>query len=149
MAPHKQIYLCNVWHFQHHTPLHIHGVDKIMDYFQKSQNCCSTGDSRTDYSSWKLCFHTNCLTWASQYIAHSTKGLSDKTTFKHNSITAQRSGLIIISFTSLNHYFHTFAHDMVCKLHYATHTSGKLSGKTMQSNLLCRPHEIQLRLLFI
>jgi hypothetical protein len=29
-------------------------------------NCCSTGGSGTEYSSWRSCFHKSCLTWASQ-----------------------------------------------------------------------------------
>jgi hypothetical protein len=43
------------------------------DCFQNSQNYCSTGDSRTEYSSWRPCFHRNCPTLASQ-IQHSRKG---------------------------------------------------------------------------
>jgi hypothetical protein len=36
------------------------------DCFEKSQNYCSTNDSRTEYSSWGLFFHKNWLMWASQ-----------------------------------------------------------------------------------
>jgi hypothetical protein len=31
------------------------------DCFEKSQNYCNTGDSRTEYSSWRPCCHKNCL----------------------------------------------------------------------------------------
>jgi hypothetical protein len=34
--------------------------------FEKSKNCCSTGYSRTEYSSRRPRFHKNCPTWASQ-----------------------------------------------------------------------------------
>jgi hypothetical protein len=34
--------------------------------FEKSHKYCSTGDIRTEYSSWRPCFHKNCPKWASQ-----------------------------------------------------------------------------------
>jgi hypothetical protein len=47
----------------------------IEDSFEKSHDYCSTGDSRTDCSSWGPCFHESCPTWASQIQYKSTAGL--------------------------------------------------------------------------
>jgi hypothetical protein len=35
----------------------------LKSFFFKSQNYCTTGDSRTEYSCWRPCFHKNCPVW--------------------------------------------------------------------------------------